>query len=638
MSKCKTVFPIFFILVVTAAALLIANQQAHEPSDNQRQRQGRPVSIGPEPAPARGLGIEWAGSLVYDGQGPYPVDLEQVPDRILDPNNKLARGWGHEGKPKRITRRISEEEADRLRSVAMLMPPSRGLMVPSNLAPPQIEEIQGFPSLDITDCCGGGANVPPDSELAVGPDYIIAVVNVAFAIYDKSGALLRGPITFASFFSETPGCDSTALFDPSVLYDEAEDRFFLGIDGNGTDYCFAASVGPDPLGLWNRYSFGTDFAGAFFDFPHAGVGRDAIYMGSNQFGGSLPGGFEGRVFAIDKYALYSGAPVVVVSQSTGFDGTPQPVNLHGFAQNTWPAEGPHYILTEVFDGALHTLWSWDDPFGSNKLTRRADIDLNAATGITAGFPVDAPQMGADTLIQANDWRGLDAEYRNGSIWMTNTIACNPDLQTVNCIRWAKIDPRKATVQEAGVIASSGEYRLFPDVAVNRCGDLAIGYTMTSKEQYPGVYVAMIEDGRLQQEVLLKTGELPYAAFDTPPYRWGDYSGMTIDVDGERFWYLGEYSKSTTSKNGRWGTHVASFVARSCGACRYQDELVFSDINVSGKQEVGACNAITLGPNVTVSSGEVVLVAGRRVVFGTGFRARRGASVTARIDRSLALEP
>ena len=46
-------------------------------------------------------------------------------------------------------------------------------------------------------------------------------------------------------------------------------------------------------------------------------------------------------------------------------------------------------------------------------------------------------------------------------------------------------------------------------------------------------------------------------------RWGDYTGMTIDPDGETFWYLGEYAKDNGYST-NWGTYIAKFTLDSCG--------------------------------------------------------------------------
>ncbi len=406
--------------------------------------------------------------------------------------------------------------------------------------------------------------MPPDTEIAVGPNHIIVVVNVAFEIYDKSGTLLSGPTTFSSFFAGTTGCSNTGVFDPNVLYDESADRFILGIDGNGTDYCVAATTGSSPLGSWNRYGFPTDFSGAFFDFPHVGVGNDAIYMGSNQFTSSF---LEARVFAMDKAALYAGTSMAVVSHSTGNDGTPQPAQLTGWGQGTWPAGGPHYIMTEVFDGALHTVWSWSDPFGADVLTNLGNVNLNTATGVTAGMPVAWPQPGSSRNIQGNDWRGQHTTYRNGNLWISTNLSCNPGGGTVNCVRWAQIDPVAVSVLDAGVLGTDGDYRTFPSVAANHCDDMMIGYTKGNGSMFPAVFIAGRESGdapgTLQAEQQIKAGEVTYTSFEASgDYRWGDYTKMAIDPDGVTFWYAGEYSKETGAGT-KWGNYVGSFAFAGC---------------------------------------------------------------------------
>lgn len=630
--------PLGLIAFIALAGGLLVFLPQQDPQNGSGTSKGdvQPITLGPIPAPPRRPGIEWVESAVYSAEGPFPVVLDEVPDGVYDPYNKLARGWGIGGGPKRMRHRLPPEETNRLRAEALLLQPARGLTAPLETGLVNAVDVAGFTSLDITDCCGsGGANVPPDPQLAVGPSHIIAVVNVALAIYDKAGTLLRGPITFSSFFAGIPNCSNTAVFDPNVLYDEQQDRFILGIDGNGTDYCVAATTSSDPLGNWNRYAFQTNFANAFFDYPHAGVGVDAIYMGSNQFDGDLPDGFEGRVFAMNKVALYAGSPLSVATHSTGYDGTPQPMNLHGQAQGSWPTSGPHYIMTEVFDGVNHSLWSWDDPFGANVFTLKNDLNLNAATGVVASFPVDVPQLGSTSKLQANDWRGLDTEYRDGFIWMTNTIACNPGSGTVNCIRWAQIDPGAARVVDAGVIASNGAYRFFPDLAVNRCGDAAIGYTKSSTNLYPGVYTTSLVDGNPQAEVTLKTGEIAYTAFDSSPHRWGDYTGMTIDPNGERFWYLGEYSKNMGSTSGRWGTYISSFSLDGCNNCPHEDIEMLQYLTVNNTLTFTACMSLTAGPAVNLGpSANLTLKAGQRVVLQPGFRVQAGARLSVVVDQGL----
>ncbi|MCO5198376.1 MAG: hypothetical protein M9941_11595 [Anaerolineae bacterium] len=496
---------------------------------------------------------------------PVAVTLADIPAGVYDPNNQFDRWQRGEIDMENESLR-TEAEIAALQDAAMNAGVSENVQVAALDGRAPVAGTS-FDSLDINDCCGGGANVPPDPEMAAGPNHVIAVVNVAVEVYDKSGTSLTGPVTLASFLGVNPTC--TGVFDPNVLYDEKEDRWIIAADANGTHYCAAASQTSDPLGAYNVYAFPTG-GGLFFDYPHAGVGEDAIYMGANMFSGSF---VDSRVWALDKAAMYSGAAAAFLMQNLGStQDTPQPMNLHGWAQGTWPTDLKHYIITETgFNGANHTLYEWDGPFsGPNTFGSTASINLNTATGTTALFPVNVTQSGGGGTITANDWRPLDFEYRNGYGWTTMTIGCNPGGGTVNCVRWAQIElPTGAIGPEgAGVFSSTGTHRWFPDLAVNDCDDMAVGYSKSSSSMFPAVWVTGREDadpaGTLQSEVEMKAGEITYTAFDGAPRRWGDYTGMTIDPDGQTFWYLGEYSKITGNANGRWGTYIGSFTYPDCG--------------------------------------------------------------------------
>lgn len=510
--------------------------------------------------PARGVdrgGPEIVDGQVYRATGPFPAHMRDVPrsDQAVDALGNLERRGGG-----RIEAPLPDHVMDRLREEALLLPPSAAIEDPTagGLAAADALNGTGFDSIDYTECCGGSGNVPPDPELAAGPNHLIAVVNVAFEIYSNSGTSLVGPATIASFFASVPAC--TGVFDPNVNYDEDADRFIMGIDADGTNYCIAVSQTGNPAGLWNLYSFSTASGRDFFDYPHLGVGDDAIYLGANIFG--VRRFKEGRIWAIDKNTMYAGgAAPAVVSFSTGSDGTPQPMNARGALQGTWPIGAPHYILTDgqSFDGRNYGVWSWSNPFNGGSPSKEGEVDLNAATGQTAGSPIDQPQQSGGN-IQGNDWRVQDAEYRDGYIWMSNAQACNPGGGTVNCARWAQIDPTGPSVAAAGVVGSSGQYRSFPDLAVDACGNMMMGYSKTSSSLYPGVYAVGVDNsGVLGTEILVKAGVISYTSFETSaPRRWGDYTEMTIAPDGKTFWYLGEYSKNTGTTNGRWGTYINSF--------------------------------------------------------------------------------
>jgi hypothetical protein len=501
---------------------------------------------------------------------PVVVDLRTIPAGVYDPNNQYDRWQRGEIDLTENESIVSEAAAAALREESLRLPPSANIddatAVTANgpiIGAPALGA--SFESIYYNECCGGGGNVPPDPELAVGPNHVIAVVNVAFEIYNKSGTSVVGPTTFASFMASNANC--TGVFDPNAVYDESADRYILGIDADGSYYCVAVSQTGNPTGSWNIYAFQTATGSEFFDYPHLGVGRDALYMGANIFTSSF---LESRVYAFDKVAMYNGqAAASVVKDLPTTEDTPQPLNLHGFAQGTWPSSGPHYFFTETdYDGSSYSVWSWANPFTNTSPAKVGNtLNLNAFTGVTGGMPINVPQSGGST-VQANDYRPQDFEYRDGYAWSVSTIACNPGGGTVNCLRWVKVNPATATIVDAGVYSSTGQHRFFGDLAVNACGDMALGYSKSSTSTWPSVWYtgrkATDAAGTLQAEAQLKAGEIAYTAFDTAPRRWGDYTEMTIDPAGTTFWYLGEYSRSAgTSSSGRWGTWIGSFSYADC---------------------------------------------------------------------------
>lgn len=447
------------------------------------------------------------------------------------------------------------------------------------------------------DCCVDDvpftATVPPDPDLAVGPDHIIAVVNVAFEIYDKKGNVLRPATSFGTLFAGVEpiigACEGSGPFDPDVIYDESIGQYIMGVDGAGFFYCIGITTDGDPMGDWNLYAFfatALDPAGnfEFFDFPHMGAGTDAIFVGSNQF--DTFGFAGGAVFAVNKDELLNGGPLNVLRANVpNFDSTPQPATNFGAAEGTLPTSDTNYIMTEVFDGRVHSVYQWNDPWGGGALELVGDVNLADASGVACDlfscFPVSVPQAGSSLLLAGNDWRGQETRYRNGSLWTTQHISCNPTGEpgaAVNCVRWAEVNPDDVEpltglnengqldastngVVQAGVFSSGdGVHRWFPSIGVNACGQMAVGYSKSSADMFPSVAMTgqRAEDraGKVRGETEVISGTEPYRSFQSGVTRWGDYSGMWVDPNGKDFWYIGEYAGPSDNPFINWQNAIA----------------------------------------------------------------------------------
>ncbi len=567
-----------FVLTLTSMAALACGE-ASAPTGERQAAKPRPA------APATSGGhrggdrshlrpMALGKVAIYPPIEGSPIDLSAIvqsaPSAV-----ELAAAQGDKGKRPEIP--IPQAEADRLRAKALGLSPNPGIQQITRQghgggnSPLKVRG--SFESITGSEACGPCVNTPPDPEMAVGPDHIVAGVNVAMMIYDKQGNLLSGPVYMRDLFSGVPGC-RPRYFDPTVVYDEKEDRFVFGIDVAGAGFCVAASMTSDPTAGWHRYFFQAiaDPVNDFFDYPHLGVGRDAVYLGATNFIGPVDG--EGRVWAMEKTSLYNGGPLQVVSRQLGFarDTNPQPMHVHGARQGTWPRSGPHYFVTDdLYDGATYGVFSWARPFDGQggQLVRRGVVDMNAATGVVGGYPVNVPQQGGFD-VQGNDWRAQDAEFHDGDLWFTSTVSCNPGSGTVNCARWARIDPSRARVLEAGIVASDGVHRPFGDLDVDACGNMVLGYSIGSADSWLGIAVAGRRQddrrGTLRPEIVLVDGEAPYTAFDGAPHRWGDYTELAIDPNGEDFYYFNQYAKEIDYPNASYGTNISKLTFK-CKAGR-----------------------------------------------------------------------
>lgn len=499
-------------------------------------------------------------TAIYRPVAGSSIDLAALPEIAPTPEEKSGKKEEEEHQE----RPLSNAQMSRLKAAALRLSPNARIfdLGRAERAHPVLQVQPFADSIDGAEACGPCRNTPPDPEIAVGEDHVVAVVNVSMEIYDKNGNALAGPIYFRNLFAGVPGC-AGRYFDPSVVYDEKEKRFIVGIDAVfGAAFCVAASATSDPTGTWHRYGFQTiPDASTFFDFPHLGVGRDAVYMGGNNFVGP---NFEARIWALNKQDLYSGAPLRVVSRALGFNRefTPRPVQVTGVAEGRWPRSGPHYFLTDDrYDGVTFGVWSWSDPFapGGGELIKRGVVDLVAATGVPAALAPNIPQLGGQDLI-GNDWRVQDGEMRDGDVWFSTSIGCNPGAGTVGCTRWARIDPRKPKVRDAGIIASDGMHRSYAGLAVDACGNMAIGYTLSSADTWHGIAVTgrrhNDRHGTVLSEEAVLAGQAPYTGFEGDPARWGDYTKMAIDPNGRDFYYLGQYTKDINFPGANFGTHIS----------------------------------------------------------------------------------
>jgi hypothetical protein len=133
------------------------------------------------------------------------------------------------------------------------------------------------------------------------------------------------------------------------------------------------------------------------------------------------------------------------------------------------------------------------------------------------------------------------------------------------VRWYEIrnpGSAPAVFQQGTVIDPSSDFWL-GSIAMDRAGDVALGFNSMSHNQFSSIYVAgrtpSDPPGKMFGPLVLAGGSgVQSSSFK----RWGDYSSMTVDPkDDCTFWYTQEYYVATGSFN--WATRISAFKFDRC---------------------------------------------------------------------------
>jgi hypothetical protein len=133
------------------------------------------------------------------------------------------------------------------------------------------------------------------------------------------------------------------------------------------------------------------------------------------------------------------------------------------------------------------------------------------------------------------------------------------------VRWYEVRNMATVpvVYQQGTWAPDGNSRWMGSIAMDRMGNIALGYSITGPGVFPGIrYTGRMRSeplGRLEPEaVIVNGGGVQVDTFN----RWGDYSAMTVDPVGDcKLWYTQEYQAETGQFN--WRTRIANFKFGNC---------------------------------------------------------------------------
>jgi hypothetical protein len=529
--------------------------------------------------------------------GPRPASLPQPCD--LTQEGAVCRGVAGATvfDTRLVVPQVQEPDAAVLRRIRDVVPPHQtprtleegepnALVAGGVLDEGRVEIVRTWPSISAT-----GWN-PPDPTLAVGPDHVVATVNMQIAFYSKAGvqqfSLPLNDTGNPGFF-ETVGARGFT-FDPKCFYDHGAGRFVVMApevySGTQEAYiCIAVSDDSDPNGVWYKYRtdavLNVNGINYWWDYPGFGFDGQAYYVTSNLFA-MTSGPFGGVGFRIfDKAAMLAGAPA---SYSTLRDGSAGSVQV---AQHFGTPIAPYFVST----GSSTSLRVRAI---TNPLTAPAIVTATVSVPAYSG-PTSAPTSAGG--LSTVDSRIMNAQWRNGNLYACHTILSGGR----NVARWYHMStgtwPTSGGVSllQSGNVAGGGTlHAFFPAIYSNAAGDVGMVFGTSSIESLPAVAVtgrrAFDPPNVMGAPEVVKPGEASATG------RWGDYFDLAIDpADDTTFWAIGEYARSTG-----WNNWITSFIVAD-------DPAAHAMPDDAGSTTAGVARVVDVLANDWHSGGQALVI-------------------------------
>ena len=450
--------------------------------------------------------------------------------------------------------------------------------------------------------------MPPDNDGAPGTTQYVQYINLFYAVYNKQGSMVLGPLAGNSFWSGFGGsCQNDDSGDPIVRFDAAAQRWVVAqfaINSAGQDFeCVAVSQTSDATGAYNRYAFAfSDFP----DYPKMGVWPDAYYFTFNNF--NLQGtAFVGaNVCAADRSKMLTGAAATIqcFQQNSSQFGM-LPSDLDG---PTPPAAGtPNFVMELDPSGSANLdMFQFHVDFvtpTNSTFTGPTKIPVAAFTPLcnnaSRGACVPQPSSGSDKLESLGDRLMYRLVYRNFGDHTTLLVSHSIVAGSSGGARWYEIhNPETGpTVFQSGTFAPDSQWRFMPALAMDKNQDIGMGFTRSGSGsgQFPSlVYTGRVPTdtlGTMETEVTLLAGlGSQISGFN----RWGDYTSVTIDpTDDCTFWFTEEYQKQDGGFD--WSTAIGTFSFPGCAGGAPDFTLTSNPSSVSVSQGSTGTSTITVVP-------------------------------------------
>jgi hypothetical protein len=430
---------------------------------------------------------------------------------------------------------------------------------------------------------GGGGRGGIDLSVGVGPDHVFEILNGNMAVFTKqgkkykeTGKLLYGPVpnntVFAGFGER---CSVSNNADSVVRYDQFAGRWLIVVPVFTPPYamCYAVSATADPLGAYYRYEFARPL---FPDYPRPAIWPDGYYLPTSTSDNLLPEVITQKHDCIaDRAKMLRGEPAT--EQCVVIEGAVFLMNADATGKRQPPAGAPNILMSTggtqllkrfeddgIYFYKLHVNWS---DAGKTTVSAPQKIAVAPYHYLCDGQLSDCvPQPGTDRRLDSQGDKLMQGLiYRNfgdhESILAEHSVATAAHGGGVRWYEFRLDRQRDPVLYQQGTYAPDGFFRWLGSMAMDRKGNIGMGYSFGGDPNYAGQRFAARRAGDAKGQFTFHESVLAEGAASQGAMRWEDYTNIAVDPSDDcTFWFVGNYLKKGAVTS---STRIGSFAVPGC---------------------------------------------------------------------------
>ncbi|HUR21478.1 MAG TPA: hypothetical protein VMZ90_11755 [Vicinamibacterales bacterium] len=342
--------------------------------------------------------------------------------------------------------------------------------------------------------------------------------------------------------------------------------------------CYAISATDDPTGEYYRYEF---LRPLFPDYPRPAVWPDGYYVPTSTGDDVI----EKHACVVDRTKMLKGEPAteqcliigdVNFLNNADLDGTRLPPAR---SPNMMLATGGTQLKGDVDDDGVY-VWNFTVDWADASKTRLSPVQKITVAPYTylCGGQLTAcvPQSGTDRRLDAQgDKLMTRVVYRRVTLGRTSyeSVVAVHSVDTEGSaggVRWYefRVNPdRSLRLFQQGTYAPDANYRWMASPAIDKAGNIGIGYSFGGPSGFAGQRFAgrraSDPPGQLTlREATLVEGEAAQVGTrPVPVQRWQDYTQTAVDPSDDcTIWYVGDYFKAGQTT---YSTKIGAFKLAGC---------------------------------------------------------------------------